>query len=264
MKKRTIILLALIGLTVVLEACNLLSHGKEGVSQKQPPKNVNQTLVNPDSLPSMEQSGQTTEIQTENYIGETRALEIALEHAKVSSGNLLFSKSHLDRDDGRVVYDVEFYAVNKEYDYEIDAVSGNILGFDTDMEYEFIPPAFQNNSDTSKTPVSQEKQQEEKPQPKAELQPLQEQSVQQQPINEQAPSNQPSGTVGATSLEAAKQIALSKVPGATADHIRIKEDYDDGRLTYEGKIIYNQMEYEFEIDAASGNITDWDQESIYD
>ena len=48
------------------------------------------------------------------------------------------------------------------------------------------------------------------------------------------------------------------------EHIRIKQDYDDGRVIYEGKIIYQQMEYDFEIDSFTGNILDWEAESIYD
>ena len=59
-------------------------------------------------------------------------------------------------------------------------------------------------------------------------------------------------------------IALAKVPGAKAEHCSLWLDRDDGRLLYEGKIIYNQMEYEFEIDAYSGTILEWDAESIYD
>ena len=39
-------------------------------------------------------------------------------------------------DDGRQIYDVEFYTTNyKEYDYEIDARTGNVLSFDYDAEY---------------------------------------------------------------------------------------------------------------------------------
>ena len=33
----------------------------------------------------------------------------------------------LDRDDGQLVYDVEFYAGNTEYDYEINATTGKII-----------------------------------------------------------------------------------------------------------------------------------------
>ena len=43
-----------------------------------------------------------------------------------------------------------------------------------------------------------------------------------------------------------------------------KLDYDDGRTEYEGKIIYGGMEYEFTINAATGAVTEWDVESVYD
>ena len=39
---------------------------------------------------------------------------------------------------------------------------------------------------------------------------------------------------------------------------------EDGRTVYEGKFFYNEMEYEFEIDAQTGTILEWDAESIYD
>lgn len=58
---------------------------------------------------------------------------------------------------------------------------------------------------------------------------------------------------------------MNKVPGAsTANIYEFKLDRDDGRLEYEGKIIYNSMEYEFSIDANTGKVTGWDVESIYD
>ena len=37
-------------------------------------------------------------------------------------------------------------------------------------------------------------------------------------------------------------------------------DRDDGVYKYEGDIIYNGMEYEFEIDANSGTILEWSEE----
>ena len=45
---------------------------------------------------------------------------------------------------------------------------------------------------------------------------------------------------------------------------RVKADYDDGRTVYEGKFFYGSLEYEFEVDAAEGIVTEWDVESIYD
>ena len=56
------------------------------------------------------------------------------------------------------------------------------------------------------------------------------------------------------------RIALDRVSGATAQDVRIELDRDDGRYKYEGEIIYNNMEYDFEIDANSGTILEWSEE----
>lgn len=66
------------------------------------------------------------------------------------------------------------------------------------------------------------------------------------------------------SIEEARQTALSKVPGATANDIHIYLDSDDGQLLYEGSIYYNQRQYEFEIDARTGQLYSWEEESIWD
>ena len=64
----------------------------------------------------------------------------------------------------------------------------------------------------------------------------------------------------AISLEEARDIALARVEGATASNISIELDRDDGWYVYEGEIFYNGMEYEFEIDANSGNILKWEED----
>ena len=77
--------------------------------------------------------------------------------------------------------------------------------------------------------------------------------------------NQGGSTNTSISLERAREIALQRVPGASASNVyELHLDRDDGRLEYEGKIIYNAMEYDFTIDANTGNIIDWEAESIYD
>lgn len=61
----------------------------------------------------------------------------------------------------------------------------------------------------------------------------------------------------------AKELALSQVPGATENDIyEFEVDKDDGHTEYEGKILYNDMEYEFEIDAYSGAFRSWEAEPI--
>lgn len=68
-------------------------------------------------------------------VDETKAKEIALNHAGLRQDQVTFVKSQLDRDDGRQVYDVEFYTADyKEYDYEIDATTGAVLSYDYDAE----------------------------------------------------------------------------------------------------------------------------------
>ena len=67
-------------------------------------------------------------------IGVDRAKSIALGHAGVSASSVSFSKAKLDDDDGRGVYEIEFYVGNTEYDYEIDAHSGGIIEYDKDRD----------------------------------------------------------------------------------------------------------------------------------
>ena len=78
-----------------------------------------------------------TQTTTSNgMISSEQAKNAALAHAGLSAGQVSFVRSHLDWDDGRQVYDVEFYTSDyKEYDYEIDAYTGAILSFDADAEY---------------------------------------------------------------------------------------------------------------------------------
>lgn len=69
---------------------------------------------------------------------------------------------------------------------------------------------------------------------------------------------------GAVTIEQAQKLALERVPGADASHIRIKTDTDNGKTIFEGSIIYDNVEYDFEIDAATGSILEWDSESAFD
>lgn len=63
----------------------------------------------------------------------------------------------------------------------------------------------------------------------------------------------------------AKELALTKVPGASEGDIKKFEmDYDNGRLEYEGKIYHNYTEYEFKIDGYTGEFKEWTVETIYD
>ncbi len=155
-------------------------------------------------------------------ISEERAKEIALEHAGLEEEDVSFVKSELDYDDGIALYEVEFYGKDyREYDYEISAGTGEIIGLDWDAE------------------------------------------------NYDRKNRQPEGTgqsAGSLTMEEAKEKAL-QTAGVTADQasrMKIEQDWDDGRMVYEGEFVSGSMEYEFEIDGETGRILDWDEESIYD
>ena len=85
------------------------------------------------STPKAESSQASSAAESTGLITEEEAANIAKEHAQVTDCTMLPVK--LDRDDGRQVYDVEFFTADgKEYDYEIDAATGEVLSYDYDAE----------------------------------------------------------------------------------------------------------------------------------
>lgn len=86
----------------------------------------------------------TTTTATTGDIGAEKAKEIALQHAGLSASQVTFIKAERDYDDGQLVYDVEFYTGNKEYDYEILASNSSIWSYDYDAEGSYTPSAGTN------------------------------------------------------------------------------------------------------------------------
>lgn len=60
-------------------------------------------------------------------VDEEMAQKIALEHAGVKATDATITKSKLDYEGGRQVYEIEWYADGKKYDYEIAVDTGEIL-----------------------------------------------------------------------------------------------------------------------------------------
>ena len=73
-------------------------------------------------------SGQSTGTSDVNAaLAMEEAKSIALKRAGVSEGDVIFEKAKLEKDDGVLIYDIEFYVPNVcEYDFEIDANDGSI------------------------------------------------------------------------------------------------------------------------------------------
>lgn len=174
-------------------------------------------------------------------ISLAQAEEIALKHAGKASDAVTFLKKDTDLDDGRLIYEFEFYTGSyQKYEYEVDAKSGEIIAwdYDSDSNYAHQHAEFHHKG-SSQASASKSGSQ-----------------------NRQASEENPAKI----SLNDAKTAALKKAD-LKEDQVtwgRIYKEYDDGRLIYNGEFFYNMLEYEFEIDAVSGTILDWDVESIYD
>lgn len=84
-------------------------------------------LTNDERLEAGSQAAASNE-----YIGEEKAEEIALNHAGINEADASFVKSKFEYDDGIAVYEIEFYSGKTEYEYKINAVSGEIIEYDVD------------------------------------------------------------------------------------------------------------------------------------
>lgn len=91
-------------------------------------------------------TGQAANQGPSGYIGEEKAKSIALADAGLAASGVTFFQVRLDWEDGRAVYDVEFYSGAAEYDYEIDALDGSIRSTDREIEgYNHNTPPTANN-----------------------------------------------------------------------------------------------------------------------
>ncbi|MBQ5590655.1 MAG: PepSY domain-containing protein [Clostridia bacterium] len=68
-----------------------------------------------------------------NYITAAKAKSIAFKDAKVKAEKVKHLKVVREKDDGRMIYDIDFKAGKYEYDYEINAKTGKIIDKDKDF-----------------------------------------------------------------------------------------------------------------------------------
>ena len=168
-------------------------------------------------------------------LSEEEARQVALSDAGVSEDDIAFILVERDWDDGKAIYDVEFMTSDfAEYDYEIDAVTGEIRSMDQDMEHQFG----QGHNWGQGSEAGNGGQQG-------------------------YGGGQEDSGESQISEDEAKSLVLERVPGASAGDIRMKLDFDDGRLEYEGELYHDGMEYEFKIDAYSGSVIEWESERLH-
>ena len=85
---------------------------------------------------------QTGTASTKAYITAEEAKNAALTHAGVSEGDVAQLEIEFDSEDGLMVYEVEFYAGGREYDYDINARTGEVVRFSQEGGWSGDPSAY--------------------------------------------------------------------------------------------------------------------------
>ena len=73
-----------------------------------------------------------------NFIGQEKAEQITLNHAQLTKQQVEYVENELDADEyeyeERWKYQIEFRYGNKEYEYNIDAQTGEIIDYNVDND----------------------------------------------------------------------------------------------------------------------------------
>ena len=178
----------------------------------------NNTVNNPQD--NNTNNAQNNIVNNTGNISLDKAKEIALSHAGLSADQVRFVKVNMDFDDGIQKYDIKFYCNGQEYDYEINSSNGQIVQFDYDMEYNYIP----NNNTT----------------------------------NYQSNVNTTANISVERAKEIA--LSHAGLASNQVTFQRIELDFDNGIQKYEIEFYYNYREYSYEIDANTGNILSYEQD----
>ena len=163
-------------------------------------------------------NAQNNIVNNTGNISLDKAKEIALAHAGLSADQVTFVQASMDFDYGIQKYDIEFYCNGKEYDYEINASNGQIIQYDYDMEYNYIP----NNNTT----------------------------------NYQSNVNATANISAERAKEIA--LSHAGLASNQVTFKRTELDFDDGIKKYDIGFYYNYREYSYEIDANTGNIISYE------
>ena len=224
-------------------------------------------------------------------IGEAKARSVALNHAGISESSTSYIYAKKDWDDGRWVYDVEFWADGKEYDYEILASNGTILSYDYDAEYQWngstgtgstsstadigeakaksvaLSHAGISESDTSYIYAKKDWDDgrwvydvefwaDGKEYDYEIL--ASNGTILSYDYDAEYQWNGSSSTSGDTiSTEKVKSIVTDRA-GVSGTFRELKLERDDGRTVYEGEMRSGRTDYEFTIDAYTGAVLEWD------
>lgn len=115
------------------------ASGKKASGKKKSKKNAvdnNRHHISTDNKTNNTSTGKTSTVSevaaSRHYISMDMAKSITLKDAGFRPSFVTFEKALLKKDDGKVMYEIEFFTSAYEYEYEVDAYTGAILSKDVD------------------------------------------------------------------------------------------------------------------------------------
>lgn len=115
------------------------ASGKKASGKNKRKKNAvdnNRHHTSKDNETNNTSSGKTSTVSevaaSRHYISMDMAKSITLKDAGLRPSFVTFEKALLKKDDGKVMYEIEFFTSTYEYEYEVDAYTGAILSKDVD------------------------------------------------------------------------------------------------------------------------------------
>ena len=115
------------------------ASGKKASGKKKSKKNAvdnNRHHISTDNKTNNTSTGKTSTVSevaaSRHYISMDKAKSITLKDAGFRPSFVTFEKALLKKDDGKIIYEIEFFTSTYEYEYEVDAYTGAILSKDVD------------------------------------------------------------------------------------------------------------------------------------
>ena len=186
-----------------------------------------------ETAPAIQSSGQASDSA---YIGVEAAKGAAFAHAGLDASQVTMGEVDFDYEDGRMVYELEFYASGAEYEYDIDASTGAVVKFSQEGG------RTQTSSSAGSGGASGN-------------------------VSSGAGSGTAQSGAGGTATDIGREDALAAAlnhAGVSQDQVydlEVKREYDDGRLEYESEFKTGGWEYEYTINAVDGTILDYERDN---
>ncbi len=217
--------------SLVENSAHLTFEGLAGLSINELNLLVNSTAVQDQPAQAGETVAEQSAITStgsasqSGYIGLEAAQSAALTHAGLEAASVTWKEAGYDYEDGRMVYEMEFFANGVEYEYDVDASTGEILKMEKEGTAWDAPSGTQTGGG-------------------------------------QTGSQTGGGQSGVIGRDAARDAALSHAGVSLSQvyELEVEDELDEDHPHYKVEFKADGWEYEYELDAFTGSILEWEKD----